>query len=228
MPLKQRAIVIGGSMAGLLAARALADYFQEVTVLERDNLPATAALRRGVPQGGHAHGILASGRRVLDAFFPGISTQLIERGARSGDIGRDARWFLEGASLSRCASGLDALLVSRPLLELAVRNRVRELRNVRLVENCAVDELVSTPDNRRVSGVKAGGEFLRADLVIDAEAEGLAARSGWKSSDTMRPWRIASRSGSATPRAGFAASLSILTATWLQSFRRHPIANAAA
>ena len=48
---RQHAIVLGASMAGLLAARVLADEFERVTLVERDRLPAAADNRRGVPQG---------------------------------------------------------------------------------------------------------------------------------------------------------------------------------
>ena len=67
----QHAIVIGASMGGLLAARALSDFYAVVTVLERDNFPLSDVPRKGVPQGRHAHGLLARGRAVIEDFFPG-------------------------------------------------------------------------------------------------------------------------------------------------------------
>ena len=93
----RHAIVIGGSMAGLLAARVLAEHYEQVTLVERDGLPVSREPRRGVPQGRHTHGLLASGRNVLETLFPGISSQLITAGAVTGDILRDVRWFFEGA-----------------------------------------------------------------------------------------------------------------------------------
>jgi hypothetical protein len=69
---RKHAIVVGGSMAGLLATRVFADYFEQVTTVERDRFPAMGEQRRGVPQGRHTHGLLASGRRILDELFPGI------------------------------------------------------------------------------------------------------------------------------------------------------------
>lgn len=60
---RSRAVVIGGSMAGLLAARVLAESFAEVTVIDRDLLPACPEHRRGVPQARHAHALLAGGQR---------------------------------------------------------------------------------------------------------------------------------------------------------------------
>ena len=80
----QSAIVLGASMSGLLAAKALGSHFQRVTVVERDLLPDGAALRRGVPQCAHAHGLLASGYRVVNDYFPGIMDELEALGARPG------------------------------------------------------------------------------------------------------------------------------------------------
>src|SRR6476660_2571687 len=80
------AIVIGASMGGLLAARALADYYGEVTVVERDALPDVYEPRKGVPQGRHTHGLLARGREVLEQLFPGFTDEMVAQGATAGDI----------------------------------------------------------------------------------------------------------------------------------------------
>ena len=172
IPKQKHAIVIGGSMGGLVAARVLTDYFEKVTVVERDAFPPIGEQRRGVPQGRHTHGLLASGRQVLDRLFPGISKELIETGAVAGDIVRDARWFNEGACLCRFASGLEGLLMTRPLLEGMVRRHLLRLPGVQARENCVVEGLEPTADNRRVTGVKIGGETLTADLVVDTTGRG--------------------------------------------------------
>src|SRR4029453_2438552 len=77
----QHAIVLGASMAGLLAARVLADEFERVTLVERDRLPATADNRRGVPQGRHVHTLLPGGADIIDELFPGLLHELVEAGA---------------------------------------------------------------------------------------------------------------------------------------------------
>src|SRR5262249_37846636 len=82
------AVVLGASMAGLLAARSLSEFFDAVTVVERDPLPDTGAARRGVPQGRHLHGLLARGAQVLEELFPGILDELVLDGAHYMD-GRD-------------------------------------------------------------------------------------------------------------------------------------------
>ena len=76
----QHAIVIGASMGGLLAARALADFYAVVTVLERDNFPLSDVPRKGVPQGRHPHGLLSRGRHVIENFFPGWTDEVVASG----------------------------------------------------------------------------------------------------------------------------------------------------
>ena len=47
---QRHALVIGGSMGGLLAARVLTERFEQVTVLDRDAFPELPEHRSGVPQ----------------------------------------------------------------------------------------------------------------------------------------------------------------------------------
>ena len=168
---RNHAIVIGGSMAGLLAARVLADHYRQVTLVERDVFPEQAENRRGVPQGRHTHGLLASGRQVLERLFPGIADELVAGGAQSGDIVGRGRWVNEGGCHVQFASGLDGLLMSRPFLEGRLRSRVLGLANVQNRQGCDVAGLASD-DNRRVVGIRTAGEVLSADLVIDATGRG--------------------------------------------------------
>lgn len=102
--MNQKTIVIGASMSGLLAARVLSDFCDEVTIIERDTLPDVNENRRGVPQGWHAHAILAGGSQVLERQFPGITQELVNAGGLLGDVANDGRWFFEGAALKRAPS----------------------------------------------------------------------------------------------------------------------------
>ncbi len=172
-PNRKHAIVIGGSMGGLVAARVLSDHFEQVTIIDRDTFPEVGAQRRGVPQGVHTHGLLASGRRVLENLFPGISDELIQQGAPAGDILADSRWFFEGGCLSRRPSGLNGLLLSRPLLEGTVRKRLLANSSIKARENCVVEGLAASPDNARVTGVRLqSAETIPADLVVDSTGRG--------------------------------------------------------
>jgi 2-polyprenyl-6-methoxyphenol hydroxylase-like FAD-dependent oxidoreductase len=175
----KHAIVLGASMAGLAAARVLADAYQRVTVLERDALPASAAHRKGVPQSHHAHGLLAAGRVALEELFPGLTDELVANGALPGDLQAETRWYNQGLRLCPGPSDLRGIALSRPLLEGCVRERVRALPNVRVTDRCDAAGLVGTPDGRRVRGVRvipradgSAEELIEADLVVDATGRG--------------------------------------------------------
>jgi flavin-dependent dehydrogenase len=169
---QNRAIVMGGSMAGLAAARVLSDHYNEVILVERDRFGAVGEHRRGVPQGRHAHGLLASGLYTLEGFFPGLIQEAVNGGALLIDTIRDGHFCFERGEHARFESGLDGLLISRPFLEGLVRERVRRLTNVHFREGCQVIGLVPTPDKGRVTGIRTNSEMLPADLVIDATGRG--------------------------------------------------------
>ena len=157
-------------MTGLLAARVLSDHFRAVTLIERDLLPTDAQHRRGVPQGRHTHGLLASGREVLEKLFPGLGEALMARGALTSDIVRESRWFFEGGCHVRPVSDLNGLLVSRPALEAAVRERVLAIPNILRRDNLMVEGLEFR--DGAVVGVRAGGEIMTSALTVDATGRG--------------------------------------------------------
>ncbi|MDL1862654.1 monooxygenase [Betaproteobacteria bacterium PRO7] len=186
MHMQGHAIVIGASISGLLAARALADHFERVTLLERDAIPPAGENRKGVPQGHHAHGLLAQGRISMEQLLPGLTTELEAAGAARGDLADDARWHLAGDFHCRFKSGIKGLLVSRPLLEATVRRRVLALPNVTLQPEVDVTGLTASPDSKHVTGVRLrrlcgdGEQALAADLVVDASGRG-SRLPGWLS-----------------------------------------------
>jgi hypothetical protein len=130
------AVVIGASMAGLLAARTISDRADEVAIIERDDLPDEPEPRKGVPQGRHAHGLLASGGQVLDQLFPGILEDLVARGAVTMAPEHGRIWQRGGYRL--VPPGIDRpIMMTRPFLEDAVRQRVLALPNVALLKGTA-------------------------------------------------------------------------------------------
>jgi 2-polyprenyl-6-methoxyphenol hydroxylase-like FAD-dependent oxidoreductase len=190
----RRAVVIGASMAGLLTARVLADYYERVTLLERDVFPPVGESRKGVPQGRHVHALLARGLEIVEGYFPGLTDHLVGLGADYGDISQKAYWFFEGGQHRVGVSGVNAISVSRPLLEGSIRQRVLALPNVEAIEGCDALGLLATPDNGRVTGVrlirrKAGSaeESLTADLVVDASGRGSRAPAWLEALGYERP-----------------------------------------
>jgi 2-polyprenyl-6-methoxyphenol hydroxylase-like FAD-dependent oxidoreductase len=189
------AVVIGASMAGLLAARALADHYDQVTLLERDTFPAPGENRKGVPQGRHTHVLLERGRKIMEAFLPGLTDELARLGAVTiKDVSLYSRWYVRGGYHQPGISGVSGVGVSRPTLEAAVRARVLALPNVQAIEDCNVLGPVSTPNRRRVTGVRlvrrqADGveETMRAELVVDASGRGSRSPSWLEQMGYERP-----------------------------------------
>ena len=184
--LGERAVVLGASMGGLLAARVLADFFRTVTVVERDVLPDDPANRRGVSQGRHAHLLLPRGAQILDELFPGILNGLVVDGAPVLDDGELSKLHFTFGGHEMLRSGKAAgdhkamamYVPSRPFLECHVRRRLQAIGNVTILDGHDVAELTSTADRGRVTGVRVvnrdGGaeKGLTADLVIDAMGRG--------------------------------------------------------
>ncbi len=180
--LGERAIVLGASMGGLLAARVLAEFFRTVTVVERDVLTDDPANRRGVPQGRHVHALLPSGAQILDELFPGILNELVAGGAPVWDDADLSKLYVSFGGHELLRSGTFAVdpkatamyMASRPFLECHVRRRLQAIENVTIHGGQDVAELTSTTDRKRVTGVRvvdrAGGaeQELTADLVMDA------------------------------------------------------------
>lgn len=174
-----RAIVLGGSIAGLLGARVLAERFRQVMVLERDPAPEGPTARKGVPQGRHVHVLLDAGRELLEQLFPGLMAELYASGAERMDAGRDTAWFHAGSWKARYVSGIESVLCTRPWLEWKIRGRVAALPNVQLRHGCSAEALLTDASRARVTGVRVktaqGEEQLEADLVLDASGRGSRA-----------------------------------------------------
>ncbi len=170
-----QAVIVGGSMAGLAAAAALARHAAQVTIVERDELPEEPANRRGVPQGHHTHALMSGGRAALDELLPGFTEEMQSVGATLVDQPRDIAFLTAQGWLTRAPTGVETFFVRRATLEAVVRAMVLRLPNVGIVQG-SVKGLLSTPDRKRVTGValdgNSGAVEIEGDLVIDAGGRG--------------------------------------------------------
>jgi len=192
-PSGKRAIVIGAGIGGLAAAAALAGHFDDVTIIERDAIPADVAARPGTPQSNHPHGLLVGGQRALCELFPGIDQDLANAGAAPLRGGIDIREELPG--FDPCFPHRDlgwvGYAMSRPLIELVVRRRVSGLPNVELRDRCRVTAIEAASDGS-VAGVRCETNVgtamtLQADLVIDASGRGTPALDFLKATGRPQP-----------------------------------------
>jgi 2-polyprenyl-6-methoxyphenol hydroxylase-like FAD-dependent oxidoreductase len=169
-PAPQRAVVLGASLAGLLAARVLSEHFSEVVLLERDELPAHAAPRKGTPHAAHPHGLLARGRLVLEDLFPGFTDAMVARGGLLGDLQRDSAFEANRQRFATGVAGLPALGASRLAIEAEVRLRVLALPSVRCITG--VDVLAPRVEHGRVVAARCvERDAVRGDMRADSRGD---------------------------------------------------------
>jgi 2-polyprenyl-6-methoxyphenol hydroxylase-like FAD-dependent oxidoreductase len=176
---RRHAVVIGGSMAGLLAARVLSDHFAQVTIIERDRLTGDAEPRKGVPQGRHVHGLLALGVAIMGEYFPDLFPKLAQDGAIPVSM-EGLRWNQLGVWMAPVPSPFKIMFQSRPFLEQHVREQLAARGNVRIMDACEVSQLCA--HNDRITGIvlryRSGEqheEALSTDLIVDASGRGSRA-----------------------------------------------------
>ncbi|MCI0395788.1 MAG: FAD-dependent monooxygenase [Chloroflexi bacterium] len=172
------AVVIGGSMAGLTAARVLLNHFERVTIIERDRLPAGPEFRKGVPQARHPHVLLLRGQQILEELFPGLRDELLDQDAVPINFGNEMHFQMMGKWLPHYQTEMEATACSRPLLEGAIRQRLAAYPQLSFCQESEVTGLVADMGGswagKRVTGVQirsrsdGSTQEIAADLVIDA------------------------------------------------------------
>jgi 2-polyprenyl-6-methoxyphenol hydroxylase-like FAD-dependent oxidoreductase len=176
--LGDRAIVVGGGIAGLSAARVLSDRFRQVVILDRDELPDGATPRSGVPQSKHPHALLGGGLKALEQLFPGFGDELRKAGAVPIDRGYDALYEIAGQDpWPRIELGPPTYSLTRPLLELTLRKQVARLANVKIRGGSRVLNIIGEAGNGAATDIcyrtsEGKLETLHADLIIDASGNG--------------------------------------------------------
>ncbi|MBT2690645.1 FAD-dependent monooxygenase [Bacillus sp. ISL-47] len=169
---KKTALVIGGSIAGMLAARVLSDFFEEVIIIEKDPKNTKGQIRKGIPQGAQGHVLLKSGEEILEEFFPGLTDEMIKEGSVPADFANDLAWYHHGGWKIKYDSGLSIIQQSRPFLEGHIRKRMDRIDNIHTLYNTKVKGLLT--DGSRVTGIEAE----TADEVIELSADLTVETSG--------------------------------------------------
>ena len=177
------AVVIGGSIAGLLAARVLTEYFEQVTIIERDYYPQHPQPRSGVPQSNQAHFLLIRGKQIIEELFPGFVEELSTKGAIHVDVLKDFLWLSEYGLWPRFSSDLTTWSCTRNLIENILCKRLGKYPNLKIMEGHQVSQLLATDDHQIVTGVRfkdrEGKEStIKADLTVDASGRNSKA-SQW-------------------------------------------------
>lgn len=174
--MSQRIVILGGGIAGLGAAIALARQGCPVTLIERDPAPPTdrdqdpflAWKRRGVPQFRLPHGFSARARNLLAAHAPDVLDRLRADGIEEINLFKR----LVPRELWRPSDDeFTQVWARRSAFELALRRTAEAEAGVRLVcpaiaTGLRFDDSPARPP--RVTGVRlADGRELPADLVLD-------------------------------------------------------------
>ncbi|OMF10200.1 FAD dependent oxidoreductase [Paenibacillus amylolyticus] len=173
----KKAVVIGAGIAGLITARMLSDYYDEVCIIERDELPSEPANRQGVPQSFHPHRVLPRGGLILEHYFPGYNDELVALGAIPS---HEEKFMIANrygtlVNKANADSSFKIASSSRALLEWVLRQRVQNIDHISFLTSTEVTGLMASEDQRSITGVytKERGRdnreaMLAADMVIDA------------------------------------------------------------
>jgi 2-polyprenyl-6-methoxyphenol hydroxylase-like FAD-dependent oxidoreductase len=173
---KDHAIVIGGSIAGLLAARVLSDHFERVTIIDRDALPDSPEPRQGAPQTAHVHILLLRGLSIMRQLFPQFDDALTRAGALSVNWTRDLVTFTPAGWSPRFDSEFTTRTCSRGLLEQTIRRQIAAIKNITTTPRCEAIEPLVTETRSAFTGLKIYNRDrassatleLTADLIVDA------------------------------------------------------------
>ena len=162
----RKAIVIGGSIAGLLTARVLSDHFEEVLLIEKDNYTDTDQVRKGTPQANHLHLLLVKGKEILLDFFPELEGELVKNGANKIDFLNDGRFYLPSGWAQKFESGVVTFTCTRTLLEKTIRHQVQKISKIKIHENKTISSFVLENPNK-ISLTTTKNEKIHADLIVD-------------------------------------------------------------
>ena len=161
-----KAIVVGGSISGLLTARVLSDHFEEVIVIERDNYNDNYKVRNGTPQANHIHILLVKGKEILLNFFPELENDLLKKGANKIDFLNDSRYRLPSGWAPKFNSGIITFTCTRTLLENTIRNQIQKISKIKIEEGKQITSFVEEKPNKIILKTKENEE-IQGELIVD-------------------------------------------------------------
>ncbi|HJT10146.1 MAG TPA: 2-polyprenyl-6-methoxyphenol hydroxylase-like oxidoreductase [Candidatus Nitrosotalea sp.] len=172
----EHAIVIGGSISGMISAQILSKYFKKVTIIEKDDNLDSQTLRKSVPHAIHPHILLAKGIDILSSIFPDFIHDIAISGAVRADISKDSEHFVGHDWQPRFKSSLVCYFCSRRLLESIIKKQISKNDKINFICGIIVMGLVSK--NEKITGVKIKKSdqsyengILHGDLIIDASGK---------------------------------------------------------
>ena len=164
--MQEKAIVIGGSIAGLLAARVLSDYFKEVILIEKDSCIDNGKVRIGTPQANHIHILLVKGKEILQDFFPELEGDLLKKGANKIDFLNDSRYHLPSGWAPKFNSGIITFACTRTLLENTIRHQIKKISKIKIEQGKQIISFVLEKSNK-ISLKTKDGKVIHGDLIVD-------------------------------------------------------------
>ena len=162
----KKAVVVGGSITGLLAARVLSDHFEEVILIEKDSYVEDGKIRNGVPQANHVHILLVKGREILQDFFPELEKELVKKGANKIDFLNDSRYRLPSGWAPKFNSGLITFTCTRILLENTIRHQIQKISKIKIEKGKQITSFVLEESNE-ISLKTKENEEIHGDLIVD-------------------------------------------------------------
>lgn len=165
-----RSVIVGAGIGGLTAAAAVAPFFDEVLIIDKDELPSNAQQRRGIAQGQQLHILLKGGDIFLERLVPGIRGDFLAAGACEVSHAENLIHFERGHWFPRRDFGHSHLGLSRPAYERVLRERVRRIPNVVIRDRATVETVfIEAGQVTGAGGNTNQGPFTeRGDLFVFA------------------------------------------------------------
>lgn len=166
MKRQEKVVIVGGGIAGLAAARVLADHFASVVVCDKDSHIGSADVRTGAPQGAHLHVLLKNGQMILRGLMPDVYEKIKTSQCKTIDWAQDTVWENKFGQLPRYESQAKTFAFSRGLLESQLFASLTQYKNVSFIYAQALE---FAKDTNKIHSLQLdNGQTIEADLFVFA------------------------------------------------------------